>query len=103
MKPKATRATHRKPARKKSLPQPSRAEAALRETNERLQLALAASKMGIWTRELIGRKRVLWSPELEAIFGLKAGEFAGTEQALMERIHPEDRAALQEAMAAAIK
>lgn len=79
-----------------------RAERALRDTNERLRLALAASNMGTWTRELREGDRLFWSPELEAIFGLKPGEFAGTEQALFEFIHPEDCESIRRAVSRAI-
>ena len=78
------------------------AEAALTESNERLRLALAAGKMGTWTRELDGQGRVLWSPELEAIVGLCPGEFPRTEQALYEFIHPEDRELVRQAFDKAI-
>ena len=80
-----------------------RAEAALTESNERLRLALAAGKMGTWTRELDGQGRVLLSPELEAIVGLHPGEFAGTERALYEFIHAEDQAIVRQAFAKAIE
>jgi len=80
-----------------------RAEAALAESNERLRLALAAGKMGTWTRELNGQGRMLWSPELEGIFGLRPGEFPGTEPALYEFIHPEDRELVRQAFEKAIE
>ena len=76
--------------------------AALAETNERLRLALAAGKMGFWTRELDGGNRMLFSPELEAINGLDPGEFPGTEAALYELIHPEDRELVRQAFEKAI-
>ena len=34
-----------------------------------------------------------WTPELEAIYGLRPGEFAGTQEAWEQMIYPEDRAA----------
>jgi len=80
-----------------------RAEAALAEVNERLRLALAAGKMGTWTRELEGEGRVVYSPELEGILGLQPGEFRGTEQALYELVYPEDRELVRQAFAKAIE
>jgi len=80
-----------------------RAEAALGESNERLRLALAAGKMGTWTRELASPGRMIWSPELEAIFGLRPGEFPGTEAALYEFIHPEDHELVRQAFDKAIE
>lgn len=79
------------------------AEAALSESNERLRMAMAAGRMGTWTRELVGEDRILWSPELEAIFGLQPGEFPGTEQALYEFIHPDDRELVRQAFIRAIE
>src|ERR1035438_4449092 len=79
------------------------AAAALTESNERLRLALAAGKMGTWTRELEEEGRVLLSPELEAIIGLHPGEFPGTETALYELIHPEDRELVRQAFERAVQ
>jgi len=80
-----------------------RAETALRESDQRLRLALAASRMGIWTIELQGRPRFISSPELDAIFGLKPGEFEGSEQTLFTFIHPDDHHMVRATMARAIK
>jgi hypothetical protein len=33
-----------------------------------------------------------WTPELEAMYGLKPGGFAQTQEAFEKLIHPEDRA-----------
>jgi PAS domain S-box-containing protein len=76
---------------------------ALTETNERLRLALTAGKMGFWTRELKGGGWVRLSPELEAINGLSPGEFPGTEAALYELIHPEDRELVRQAFEKALE
>jgi len=79
------------------------AAAALTESNERLRLALAAAKMGTWTRELEGGDQVVLSPELEAITGLRPGEFPGTVAALYELIHPEDRELVRQTFNEAIR
>jgi PAS domain S-box-containing protein len=79
------------------------AEAALQESRERLSLAMAAGQMGTWTRELDGTDRVDWSPELEAIFGLAAGEFPGTYEAYTQFIHPEDREKVGRAVREAVE
>lgn len=80
-----------------------RAETALRESDDRLKLALAASRMGVWTIELKDRRKIVSSPELDAIFGLHPGEFDGSEEALFKQIHPEDRELARKAMARAVK
>ncbi len=80
-----------------------RTEGALRDSDERLKLALAASQMGIWTLELTDPVRVISGPELDGIFGLSIGEFDGSEKALFELIHPEDHVVVRQAIARAIK
>jgi PAS domain S-box-containing protein len=64
---------------------------------EDLKLALRASNMGTWARDLT-TGRIEWSPELEQIFGLDPGSFTGTREELLERVHPEDRARYVEAI-----
>jgi len=67
-----------------------RAERALRESEHRLRLALEAGQMGTWEWE-VATGRVVWSPGLEAIHGLRPGTFAGTFEAVLADVHPEDR------------
>jgi PAS domain S-box-containing protein len=80
-----------------------RAETALSESNERLRLALAAGKMGTWTRELTGQGLIIGTPESDALLGLQPGEFDGTEKALFEFIHPDDHELVRTAFAKAIE
>jgi len=75
-----------------------RGEAALRESNERLRLALAAGKMGTWTIDLNQNNRVFSSPELESIFGLKPGDWDGRLKNVLKMIHPGDRPAVRKAI-----
>ena len=77
-------------------------EQELFESRERFVMAMQASGMGTWTRDLDRNNRVQWSPELEAIFGLAPGEFPETEEAFFDFVHPEDREALRQAVAGAI-
>ena len=79
----------------------ARSEADLRENRAVLRLALEGGRMGAWSGDL-KTDRVWWSAELEQIFGLQAGAFAGTRKACFELIHPEDRPAVQQAIEAAI-
>lgn len=66
------------------------AEQALRESERRVRLALDAGRMGAWEWD-IQTNRVIWSPELEAIHGIAPGSFAGTFEAYLHDVHPEDR------------
>jgi PAS domain S-box-containing protein len=67
-----------------------RAEQALRESEERLRLAQTVAKMGVFERKLqTGENR--WMPEMEQIYGVRAGEFPKTLEAFFELVHSEDR------------
>jgi PAS domain S-box-containing protein len=79
------------------------AEEALLENRAWLRLTMAGSRMGTWTQELDGTNHVVWSPELERIFGLEPGEFPQTEAAFFDFVHPEDRRPLAEAVRGAIE
>lgn len=45
---------------------------------------------GVWKWE-IASGRVRWSDQLHRIYGMRPGEFGGTVEAFVERLHPEDR------------
>jgi two-component system CheB/CheR fusion protein len=66
------------------------AERGLRESEERLRLALDAGKMGTWEWHM-QENRVIWSPALQELHGLAPGTFDGTFEAYQRDIHPEDR------------
>jgi len=66
------------------------AEEALRTSEERLRLAQQAA--GIGTFEVDFRTGMnTWTPELEAMYGLPPGGFAGSQAAFKQLVHPEDR------------
>ncbi len=65
-------------------------EESLRESEQRLRLALEAGKMGSWEWN-IATNQVIWSPTLERIHGLEPGTFPGTFEAYQSDIHPDDR------------
>ena len=66
-----------------------------------LRLAMRGARIGTWARD-VKSGVVEWSEELEEIFGLAAGTFARTEAAFRDRVHPQDRAGLEEAVIRAI-
>jgi len=67
------------------------AEEALRKSEERLRLAHQAARIGTFERNI--RTGVnTWTPELEAMYGLPAGGFGGTQTAFENLVHPDDRA-----------
>jgi len=67
-----------------------RGEESLRESEERLRMAVEAGRMGTWEWR-IDTGRVSWSPGLEAIHGLAPGAFPGTFEAVQREVHPDDR------------
>jgi PAS domain S-box-containing protein len=48
------------------------------------------ARFGVWRWD-VATGRVRWSPELERIYGLEPGAFAGTVEAFVSFLHPEDR------------
>lgn len=74
---------------------------ALASTQSSLALALRAGRMGWWTRDL-ETGVVTWSPELEEIFGLPPGGFAGDEDRFLSFVHPDDRHLVTDAVAGAL-
>jgi two-component system, cell cycle sensor histidine kinase and response regulator CckA len=58
--------------------------------------------MGIAETDL-ATGRVVWSDSTAALFGIAPGSFAGTAEAFYALVHPEDRAALQEAFTTALR
>ncbi|MDP8203392.1 MAG: response regulator [Candidatus Tenebribacter mawsonii] len=64
-------------------------EIQLKESKERLNLALESAKMGSWDY-IIGENKLIFDEAKEALYGLKAGEFDGTLDGWLKYIHPED-------------
>jgi sigma-B regulation protein RsbU (phosphoserine phosphatase) len=56
----------------------------------RLELALAAARMGTWDCELDPMK-MSWDRQMHVLFGLAPGSFGGRDTDLFELVHPADR------------
>jgi PAS domain S-box-containing protein len=78
------------------------ADEALRASEARLHLALKATNLGIWDWDIVTGS-VVWSNEVERLFGLPTGAFAGTKEAFFELIHPEDRSLVSQAIRCAVE
>ena len=78
-----------------------RTEEALRGSEERLRLGLAAARMRTWDWN-IPENQITWSSNMEDLFGLAPGEFDGSYERFVERLHPEDRDRVLDAIDAAI-
>ncbi len=68
-----------------------RSEQALQESEARLRLAQQVARVGTFEWNIQSGMNT-WTPELEAIYGLEPGGFAGTQQNWEQMVHPEDRA-----------
>ena len=73
--------------------------AALQESEERLTIALAASKMGVWEWDL-NTNALYWSEECYAIMNL--AEFDGTLDSFLRIVEPLDHARVWRAIEAAV-
>ncbi|HEX5865350.1 MAG TPA: MASE1 domain-containing protein, partial [Casimicrobiaceae bacterium] len=78
-----------------------RAEDALRESGERLRLALEAGRMGVWDWDR-RTNVVTWSKEQFEIMGLPPVPGQATYKAWLGRVHPDDLASADAAVNAAI-
>ena len=72
-------------------------EERLRETEHRLMTALAAARMGTWRWNLLTNEEDL-DKGLSRILGLEAPEAVRTIQDVLDRVHPEDYDAVQDAL-----
>jgi PAS domain S-box-containing protein len=80
--------------------QATRMAEALRESEDRLRLALTSAQLGIWDLEpFTGERR--WDARCHELFGLPLGEGRISEESFLACLHPEDRARVEAAMKAA--
>jgi PAS domain S-box-containing protein len=78
-----------------------RVEAALRQREADLQLALDAGRLGEWNWDLVAG-RLTWSPFCKALYGLPADADV-TYERFLAAIHPDDRARVDAALARALE
>ena len=67
-----------------------RLEEALKEEEQRLLLAQQVARIGTFDWNIQTGEDV-WTPELEAMYGLPPGNFPGREEAWEAMVHPDDR------------
>ncbi|MCE3223075.1 MAG: putative Sensor histidine kinase [Nitrospira sp.] len=79
-----------------------RTEAALKVSEERLRLAFQAAHLGLWDWD-IRSNAAQWSENVPAVFGLSREAFAGTYEAYLSLVHPEDFDRLLKAISQAIQ
>ena len=77
-------------------------EMALRQVTQRLEVAQEAAHVGSFERDLVtGETR--WSASQEKLYGLEPGSFNGRHQDWAQRVHPEDIAAVEDAVRHAVE
>ncbi|MEH2024703.1 hybrid sensor histidine kinase/response regulator [Nostoc sp.] len=76
-------------------------EVVLRETEERLRLALDVSQMGLWDWNIVSNQ-VIWSENYELLFGLIPSSFDSPYETFKKCVHPEDSQAVMQAIAHAL-
>lgn len=79
-----------------------RAEEALRESEALLNRTQKMAHIGSWRLDL-EKGGLYWSDEVYRIFGIEPQAFAATYEAFVERLHPDDRQAVDAAYRRAVK
>jgi PAS domain S-box-containing protein len=74
------------------------AQASLRATEERYMLALRGSQDGLWEWD-IGSNTVHLSPRWKSMLGFDAHEISDDKSGWFARVHPDDRATFEQALA----
>ena len=87
---------------RKEISERVRAEAALRESDERYSLAVKGTKDGIWDWNLTTHQ-VYYSPRWKSILGYEDRELGTSPKEWLDRVHPSDRQHLEAAISAYLK
>jgi PAS domain S-box-containing protein len=77
------------------------AMAALRRSERSLAKAQRIARLGNWDWDIVSNA-LAWSDEIYRVFGLQPQEFGATYPAFLDRVHPDDRAMVEEAVRRAL-
>jgi PAS domain S-box-containing protein len=86
---------------KRDITERKQAEEALARSRERLQLALSAARMGTWHWDL-ANDALTWDENLGQLYGLDVHQSTLRHEQLIERVHPDDRTFVQDAVQRAL-
>ena len=78
------------------------AENQLRDAQTRLSLAMQSSGTGMFDWDIVNQ-RIVWSPEILQLYGMKEGEFGGRYENWLECVLPEDRERANASIQAAVQ
>ena len=79
-----------------------RTEEALERSEERYALAQRAANIGSWDWD-ITTGTLVWSEQIEPMFGFGPGEFGATYDAFLDSVHPDDRQHVVDSVQACVK
>lgn len=82
--------------------EPSQAREALKESEERLSLALKSSGVGTWSWDL-STNTIIWDDYLHPLYGLEPGTFSGRSQDFHALLHPDDLSRVSREVAGAVE
>jgi two-component system cell cycle sensor histidine kinase/response regulator CckA len=87
---------------KRDITERREAEQALARSQERLQLALRAARMGTWHWDL-ATGLLTWDDNLFQLYGLEDRESITTHDQFLERVHPDDQLRVRDAFQRALR
>ena len=87
---------------KRDITERKQAAETLRQSQERLQLALKAARMGTWWWDFASNV-LTWDKGLERLYQLDAGETVTTYEQFLEKVHEDDRALVKKSVTEAIQ
>ncbi len=73
----------------------------LKQSEERYALAQKVANIGSWDWDITSGELV-WSEQIESMFGFEQGQFEGTYKAFLDCVHSEDRQSVQESVQEAL-
>ncbi len=77
-------------------------QSVLKESKERLDLALKSAQAGAWSWD-VPKDVIVWDDYMYQLFGIKQNVFIGQYAAVMNLVHPDDRKLLEESIEKALK
>ncbi|QLE48495.1 PAS domain S-box protein [Nostoc sp. C057] len=76
-------------------------EVILKDSEERLRLALDVSQMGLWDWNIL-TNQVIWSENYELLFGLLPSSFDGPYETFQKCVYPEDKQSVMQGIGQAL-